>query len=303
MNVFKAILSALGLFVANLGAIANLDRQLDSLKDHLIYASEDGLFYAEAGVQVDWTGYYSDNSQNNPPGFFFPHDGKRYDWSPRLTLTLDAWLGEKLYGFVKYRFDDGVHPGVAKFYGSSQDSRVDEFFLRYQVVGSALQIQAGQFVPQMGNFLNRQTNWDMGLISYPAMYEQVTSVSDTLVPSSGGDFAARRNSIDFPYKTLGVTAYWAQLYTRGVSVFGETGQWDYALNLTNRAPSSRGITWEDNDWSDSSFMGSIGFKPSPPPGVLVLLPPMVPICRTWPNLFFRPVRRWATISSATSALT
>lgn len=250
-------------FAAPSFAANTFDSELDSLKNHLIYQTDDGWFYVEGGVQVDWTGYYTDNDQNNPPGFFFPHDGKRFDWSPRLTLTLDAWVGERLYAFVKFRHDDGVHPGVSKFYEESHDSRFDEFFLRYQVLGSALEIQAGQFVPKMGNFLSRQDNWDSGLISYPAMYEQITSVSDTLVPASAADFAARRDLIDFPYKVLGLPAYWAQLYTRGVSAFGTKGDWDYALNFTNRAPSSRGVTWNDNDWSHPSYMASVGYKPSP----------------------------------------
>jgi hypothetical protein len=261
MKFFKPI--ALIFLCSGLYGMESLDRELDALKNHLIYETDGGFFYVEGGAQLDWTGYYTDNDNSNPPGFFFPHDAKNYDWSPRLTLTVDAFLGDHLYGFAKFRYDDGVHPGVAKFYGDSQSARWDEFFLRGTFLDGALQVQAGQFVPIMGNFLNRQENWDMGLISYPMLYEQLTSVSDTLIPASTAEFAARRNWSDFPNKLFWLPAYWAQLYTRGVTVFGRKGDWDYSLNFTNRAPSSRSITWNDNDWDDPSWMGSLGYRLSP----------------------------------------
>ncbi len=238
------------------------DHEFDQFKNSLIFESKSGFFYVEGGAQIDWTGYYNDNSPGNPPGFFFPHNDKRFDWSPRLTLTIDSWIGERLYVFVKFRVDDGVHPGIAKSYGSSSDSRLDELYIRYQLVGSDLEIQAGQFVPIMGNFLSRQDNWDMGLISYPAMYEQITTVSDQRIPTSADDFVSRRDLVDFPYKLYGLPSYWTQLYIRGVVAFGSKGPFDYAMNFMNRAPSSRGNTWEDNDWSHPSYIGSFGYSPS-----------------------------------------
>lgn len=47
------------------------DEQLDALKNALIFETENQQFYLETGLQFDWTGYYTDNSDNNPPGFFF----------------------------------------------------------------------------------------------------------------------------------------------------------------------------------------------------------------------------------------
>lgn len=239
------------------------DESLDRLKDSLIFETENQQFYLETGIQLDWTGYYTDNEVNNPPGFFFPHDGKQYDWSPRLQLTFDAWLGEKFYGFVKYRWDDGVHPGVGKYYGSTHDFRFDEVFVRYEAAGSALQLQVGRFVPIMGNFLNRQDNWDAGLVSYPLAYEQVTSVSDQLIPADAAAFAARRNQLDFPQKTLWLPAYWAQLYTQGAAVFGQHNGWDYSLNFMNAAPSSRGAVWNEFEWSAPSYLASLGYQLNP----------------------------------------
>ncbi|MGJ8640176.1 MAG: hypothetical protein ACSHYA_12370 [Opitutaceae bacterium] len=249
--------------VSSLSAIESIDQQLDRLKDALIYETTDGWFYIEAGAQFDLTGMYSENQDGNPPGFFFPDVGERYDFSPRLTLTLDAFAGDHLYGFLKFRADDGVHPGAGQYYGSEQEYRVDELFVRGTFLDGALNIQAGQFVPILGNFLNRQDNWDMGLVSAPMLYEQVTSISDFFVPASAASFAGRRNASDFPRKLFWIPAYWAQLYTRGVSAFGTHEQWDYALNFTNRAPSSRGVTWNDNDWSNSSWMGNIGYQINP----------------------------------------
>lgn len=240
-----------------------LDPALDQLKNALIFESADGQFYLETGLQLDWSVYGADNMDRNPPGFFFPEGGKRFDWSPRLTATFDAWWGDKLYAFVKWRWDDGVHPGLARVYGQTHDFRFDEAFVRYEVAGSALQVQAGRFVPIMGNFLNRQDNWDSGLVSYPMMYGQVTSVSDQTVPTSAANFAARRNQLDFPAKTTWLPAYWAQLYTQGIALFGNQDAWDYSLNVTNTAPSSRGVVWNEFDWSDPSYMMSLGYRISP----------------------------------------
>lgn len=241
-----------------------IDEKLDQLSDALIYSIEDGRIYLEAGLQLDWTAYYTDNDNQNPPGFFFPDAGNEIDWSPRLTATLDAWFGDHTYGFIKWRWDDGVHPGLGRFYGTDNfDFRFDEVFLRYELMGSALQIQAGRYVPIMGNFLNRQDNWDAGLISYPITYNQVTSVSDQMVPTDAADFASRRNSLDFPQKTLWLPSYWAQLYTQGVTVFGLKDKWDYSLNVTNAAPSSRSVVWNEFDWSDPSLLASVGYQINP----------------------------------------
>lgn len=245
--------------VSSFGAF--YDEELDQLKNQMIYETENQQFYVEGGLQLDWTGYYTDNGNNNPPGFFFPHDGKCFDWSPRLTLTLDTYLGENWYGFIKYRWDDGVHPGLGKYYGSSHDYRFDEVFVRYMVQGgSALQFQVGRFVPIVGNFLNRQSNWESGLISYPMAYEQVTSVSDLDVPVDAAAFAARRNTSDFPSKTRWLSAYWAQLYTQGVAAFGKQGAWDYSFNFVNTAASSRPDVWNEFDWSAPSYLASVGYQ-------------------------------------------
>lgn len=251
------------LFATQLMAIQPADEVLERVKNELIYETEHGFFYIEAGAQVDLTGYHTDTSNGNAPGFFFPKKGEHFSASSRLTLTLDSYLGDHLYGFVKLRLDDGGHPGLGRAYGETGQFRWDELYLRASFYDGALQVQAGQFVPVLGNFLSRQDNWQMGLISYPLPYEQVTSVSDlTVVPSSAA-FASRRDRPDFPQKVTWLPAYWAQLYTRGISVFGAQGAWDYGLNLTNRAPSSRGLVWNDNDWTNPSWMGSVGYRPSP----------------------------------------
>ena len=239
------------------------DDKLDALKNALIYESANQEFYIEGGLQFDLTSYYTDNSDLNPPGFFFPEGGKSVDWSPRVTATVDTWLGDKWYGFIKWRWDDGVHPGLARFYGTDNfDFRFDEVFVRYEAAGPALQLQVGRFVPIMGNFLGRQSNWDSGLISYPIHYNQVTSVSDQLVAADADAFVSRRNVKDFPNKVSWLPAYWAQLYNQGAAVFGIKDKWDYSLNFMNTAPSSRGTVWNEFDWSDPTYMASLGYSPN-----------------------------------------
>ena len=239
--------------------IADLDRQLDNLKERLFFESEDGNFYFEVGLQFDnWI--YNVDGHGGPTGFWFPTPDRDWDSSQRVSLFFDAFVGDSLYFFTKIRWDDGVHPGLGQTGGDHTKVRFDEFFVRYSP-SPAFNLQAGQFPPLFGGFLSRQNSWDMGLISYPMPYENVTSISDSGVAANPTHFAERRNHPD--NKLNWVPIVWAPLYTLGGSAFGSLGNWGYALNVTNSAPSSRGSVWNDLRFSDPTILGRLEYRFGP----------------------------------------
>ena len=95
---------------------------LDRLSDSLVFVSPKGDFQAQFSGLADFEIYLIDQ---NPPGLIFPGDDIFFN--PRLTLFLDTFVGDDLYGFAKFRFDRGFDPG----YMEEGDARADEYFLRY----------------------------------------------------------------------------------------------------------------------------------------------------------------------------
>lgn len=237
----------------------NLDRLLDDAGHELVYATDDGLFFLQGALQFDNWVYLADN-HGGPPGFFFAKPGRRWEIATRLTARIDAFFGDDWFGHLKVRWDDGVHPGVARFYGRSTEVRIDEAFLDF-APQPAFQLRIGQFTPILGNFMPRQNSWDMALINYPLIYENVTSVADSVVPANEQNFANRRNHPD--PKTLWNSLVWAPLYTRGATVSGQLESWSYAVNFTATSPSSRGIVWNDWDFSNPTWSGRLGYAFGP----------------------------------------
>lgn len=234
------------------------DAWLEDLDRSLQWESEDRFWYLDVQGQLDFWAYAHEGNQ--PSSFFFPPAGKDEGFSPRFTLFTDLFIGKHWLASAKFRWDDGVHPGVGEFYGDHTQVRADEFFLKWSP-GPHLHIQAGQFTPRFGNFLSRQNSWDMPLISYPYMYEQVTSVSDSIIPSDSTDFAQRRNAPD--NKLVWVPVNWAPLYPRGIMTYGKIESFNYALSLMNTNSSSRGVTWNNNDWNYPTLYFRGGYSPDP----------------------------------------
>lgn len=257
-RVFPGWIPAFFLLLALPPATAQIlpafDRHVDALADSLLFESPGGFLALQAGLQADLTVFYRD-TEGGPPGFFFPKNRRTWTTSPRLTFTFEGFVGDQWFAFAKLRLDDGVHPGVSQFYGEDIQKRWDELFLRW-TPSSALKFQAGQFTPIIGNFFSRQNAWNMGLISYPALYENFLSVSDGGPPASPEAFAARRLHPD--NKATWLPFYWAPLYSIGASAFGSSGPWEYALNFANSAPSSRGIIWNNFDFEYPTWLGRFG---------------------------------------------
>lgn len=237
----------------------NPDSISDTLEQNLGFAfGSDDQGFLQFGGQVDVWLFTTRNG--GPTGFFFPAPGRRSDIASRATMNIDGFWSDFLYGFIKFRWDDGVHPGVSRFYGDSNQFRWDEYFLRWQGEAGRWNFQVGRFTPTFGNFLGRHDAWDNPFVNYPLTYENVTSVSDIIVAPDAQAFADRRLLSDA--KLDWVSPIWAPLYVKAASVFGVINRWEYALTVANGAPSSRGITWDNNRWSDPTVYLHLGYRAS-----------------------------------------
>src|SRR4051812_25886521 len=99
-------------------------------------------------------------------------------FNPRLTLFLDTQLGPHLYFFIQTRIDRGFDPGDA-----GVQVRLDEYALRFTPWDNgALNIQIGKFATVVGNWVERHHSWENPFITAPLPYENLTAVSDIVVP-------------------------------------------------------------------------------------------------------------------------
>lgn len=240
--------------------VQDFDAVVDRYAGMLEWESSDGNVFFRAGGEVELVAFGAD-ADTGAPGFFFMEPAKDMQFSPRLALKADLFVGNRFLAAVTFRYDDGVHPGLAEFYTENTKARWDIYFARYALIPGSLEIQAGRYTPFIGTFMERVHGWDSALISYPVAYEMVTSISDAFAPGSRQGFVNRANLPGFGKALVWVPIFWAPLYTQNASLFGTYRGVEYAFNVQNSAPSSRGFAWED-DFSVPTFSGRIGHRPN-----------------------------------------
>jgi hypothetical protein len=241
-------------------SLAETDRTLDRWADALVWESESGDWYFAPSLQFDTT-YYHRDDPGNFIGFFFPEPGDHSKVSYRGTLRTSLEYQDWFSLSGKFRADDGVHPGVAFYYGNDGvDYRVDELYALISP-DPRFNFQIGQFVPQIGSFLERQDSWDMNLIAYPMAYENVSTASDVHLPADADAFTNRAYNT-FKNPLAWVPAIWAPLYTRGASVYGDFGKVTYAVSVLNSNISSRGVWWNDTDFDHPTLTSRVTYRPN-----------------------------------------
>lgn len=244
-----AILSSTLLTLGSLHAQEWLDR----IDDSLFIQSRDGNFRLDVSGLADLETYYIDEL---PPGLIFTDD--EWFFNPRLSLFVDARLGDHLYGMVQVRFDRGFDPAVEP----DGDARFDEYLLRYTPFDNpTLNIQAGKFATVLGNWVARHDSWNNPFINAPAPYEHVMVVSDTTAARLPG-FLNRKNLPD--NKVTWNSMFWGPVYATGASVFGMIERFEYAFEIKNAALSSRPPDWEYHPrrLDHPNFGGRIGYRPN-----------------------------------------
>jgi hypothetical protein len=122
----------------------------------------------------------------------------------------------------------------------------------------------GKFATVVGNWVPRHLSWDNPFINTPLPYENILTVSDTVVPASPAQFLARRGQGDIKEQWL--TTVWGPDYTSGASVFGSLANWDYAAEFKNASLSSRSTSWDATDvgWGNPTVSGRLGYRPGAP---------------------------------------
>jgi hypothetical protein len=233
---------------------APAQKWLDSLDENLFLASSNGFARVDLSGLVDLEGYAFDTPA---PGLIVD-DGDDAFFNPRLSLFLDARLGEHLYGFVQFRADRGFDPTDS----SDWDARFDEYLVRYTPWQDArLNVQAGKFATVVGNWVKRHDSWSNPFITAPSVYERVTAASDQTIVPAPAAFLARRDIPD--RKDIWVPVVWGPNYASGIAVSGSVGRFDYAVELKNASLAARPEVWDasDQDWSNPTVSGRIGFRP------------------------------------------
>jgi hypothetical protein len=178
-------------------------------------------------------------------------------FNPRLTLFLDAQIGSQIYFFAQSRLDRGFDPS-----DHGAQVRLDEYALRVTPwQDGRFTIQIGKFATVVGNWVPRHLSWENPFINGPLVYENVTAIQDKYAAFSALEF------LYLPY-VYGKYAFnpliWGPSYASGISVSGQLGKFDYAVEMKNASLSSRPESWyvTENGFENPTFSGRFGFRPN-----------------------------------------
>src|SRR5438309_4993679 len=178
-------------------------------------------------------------------------------FNPRLTLFLDTQIGSQLYFFAQSRLDRGFDPS-----NHGAQIRLDEYALRITPwEDGRFTLQAGKFATVVVNWCPRHLSWDNPFINAPLIYENVTPIQDKSAPASPLYF------ISAPYyygKYAFNPVIWGPSYASGISVSGQLGKFDYAIEMKNASLSSRPESWNvtENGFENPTFSTRVGFRPN-----------------------------------------
>jgi hypothetical protein len=178
-------------------------------------------------------------------------------FNPRLTLFLDAQVGSQIYFFAQSRLDRGFDPS-----DHGAQVRLDEYALRVTPwQDGRFTVQIGKFATVVGNWVPRHLSWENPFINGPLVYENVTAIQDKYAAFSPLEF------LYLPYfygKYAFNPVIWGPSYASGISVSGQLGKFDYAVEMKNASLSSRPESWyvTENGFENPTFSGRFGFRPN-----------------------------------------
>jgi hypothetical protein len=230
----------------------DIDNALDRLDNTLTMSAFQDDLRARLSGTLDLEFY---NFQQPAPGLIDSSIDNLFN--PRLTLFLDAQLGSQGYFFAQTRVDRGFDPS-----DHGAEIRLDEYALRITPwQDGRFTLQAGKFATVVGNWVPRHLSWDNPFINAPLVYENVTPIQDKDAPYSPAYF------IYAPYyygKYAFNPVIWGPSYATGVSVSGQLGQFDYAIEMKNASLSSRPESWDitETGFENPTFSGRAGYRPN-----------------------------------------
>ena len=178
-------------------------------------------------------------------------------FNPRLSLFLDAQLGPHVYLFVQSRIDRGFDPADA-----GAQVRLDEYALRVTPwEDGRFNLQVGKFATVVGNWVERHHSWENPFITAPLPYENLTAISDTLVPLSAESFVYQLAPNERYERN---PLIWGPSYATGISAAARFDKIDLAVELKNASLSSRPETWDalDSGFGQPTISARAGFRPN-----------------------------------------
>lgn len=254
----RTMLQTRNLSVFLIGSILALQghtrSSLDQLASQLSYVSESNDTWAQLSSMNALTVYVPEDPA---PGLLFTDD--TVFLAPRLSLAVDAGIGQRFLVHALARADRGFDPGSHR----DGDLRLDEYYLQvnFQDAGRT-QLRIGKFATAFGNWVDRHQSWDNPLITAPLLYEDMVTVTDQAAPAGAADFIGRR---DAPANKPGwVPLVWGPSYATGASLTTGTRDVEITLEAKNSALSSRPDTWDaavDGFATDPTFTGRLGWRP------------------------------------------
>jgi class 3 adenylate cyclase len=158
--------------------------------------------------------------------------------SGRLSLFVDVFAGERVYGLVELRADRGEAPrdrGV--------EGRIEQAYVRVTPFpGTDVSVQAGKFVSPFGNWPQRHHSSADPFIRPPLPYDYRTMVSSEYPPESVDDLLAWKDEPEV-WRPVGAPPVWGAPYQVGAMVLGAWKGASFRLAVMNSAPSSEPGEW------------------------------------------------------------
>ncbi len=185
--------------------------------------------------------------------------------APRLSLALDAAIGEHLFFHANGRWDRGFDVGNEP----DGEVRLDEIFLRVRAFDDErLNFQAGKFPTFFGAWVSQHDFYDDPFLLAPLPYGQNIGVQSR-VPGAvaPAPIAARVKGTAPPISQLSkqnwASMLWGPVYAWGASVSGSMGKFDYAVEVKDSGLSTHADQWFDDaaDFSAPTFTGRLGYRP------------------------------------------
>jgi hypothetical protein len=248
-------------FMAMATAAFGADDFLDPVNDALTISAFHDCFRARLSGTLDVEGYAL---QQPPPGLIFTD--KDHLFNPRLSLFLDAQLGQHIYAFVQSRVDRGFDPG-----NGDVQMRLDEYAIRFAPGDNGrLNFQIGKFATVVGNWVPRHGSWDNPFITAPLPYENLVGIWDIAAANSAATILNWAHiqprvsaAAEYADQELRMPVIWGPSYTSGAAVEGTSGPIDYAVELKNASLSSQPESWPatDTNWSNPTVSGRLGYRP------------------------------------------
>ncbi|MDP1578733.1 MAG: hypothetical protein Q8M02_00540 [Candidatus Didemnitutus sp.] len=229
-------------------------------EERLLFNTPDQSVVARLSGTLDIEAYWLSTP---PPGLLFTRE--RFLLNPRLTLLLDAQVGELVYVFGQARVDRGFDPS-----DRALQVRVDELGVRVTLRREAKHsLQLGQFATVVGNWVPRHGSWENAFVTAPLPYENLTAIWDGAAPGSSTVLLNWAHlsggpSDEYADKRLRLPVIWGPSYTTGIAAMGEVGRWTYAAEIKNAALSSRpkSWSWDRAGLHTPTVSGRLGFRPN-----------------------------------------